>query len=79
MDEYVRDMTPLKRMRLLQASYRLTFHDGRLLNNDPFVYNLAHHLVRAMDEYSINQVTAAFRGALAIYADMCRHRVYEEI
>ena len=67
------ERSPLERLRAMTASYKLTQHDRKLLANDPLVHNLAIQLERAIDEYSIEQVAAAFRAALAIW----EYRAYD--
>lgn len=48
----------------LSTARRLTEHDRRLVLNDAIVYNMASTLAKAMQEYGVPKIAAAFRAAL---------------
>ena len=53
-----------EKVKALSAARQLTGHDRRLYLNDPIVHNIATMLAKAMLEYGIPKVAAAFRAAL---------------
>ena len=53
----------------LSTARQLTEHDRRLYMDDAFVHNLATHLAKAMQEYGVPKVAAAFRAALIFHAN----------
>ena len=55
------------RLRRLSATQHLTAHDARLLRNDAIVHTIATHLAKAMQEYGIPKIAAAFRAALVMH------------
>ena len=54
----------LKKLNKRSSARRLTEHDRRLVLNDAVAYNLASALAKAMQEYGVPKVAAAFRAAL---------------
>jgi len=56
------------KIRRLSATQHLTAHDARLLRNDAVVYTMATHLAKAMQEYGISKIAAAFRAALVMHS-----------
>ena len=48
----------------LSTARQLTEHDRRLVLNDNVAYNMASALAKAMQEYGVPKIAAAFRVAL---------------
>lgn len=53
----------------LSTARQLTEHDRRLVLNDAVVYNMASVIAKAMQEYGVPKIAAAFRAALIFHAN----------